>query len=355
MPRTTKSEKIAELIRTDLLTKRVPKDSPVYSVRKLAAAYDVSTTTADRALDLLAEDDLVYRREKSGTYVKNTPPEKLRIVCAVTTGSQEDTSSLTRLNNQRVESLCRAFQERGAAMEFISYPELKSPELAARRLDGARGLLISSGFLDSKTESVISAFQGHRVVYMHDVIRRFQFPCSQVVPDFAPALRKVLEYLAPDERTRFTVLTAEHDNAYDRRAAILDSLDEFGIPLSRVTVFSPWKISNYESEKAKKLVESHWREIEGSVVFTTTEYIAQALLGMNVRVVSIDNLEVLSMRPENAVITSIDGMAPQVAETAAKLLCDLIERREKNSYIIGVPADLYLRKTTLKSKGWGKK
>ena len=68
--RKKKSETIAGMIRENLLGHPLPAGTPVASSREIARKYKVSLSTADQALNLLVQEDFLYRTKGSGTFLK---------------------------------------------------------------------------------------------------------------------------------------------------------------------------------------------------------------------------------------------------------------------------------------------
>ncbi|MBO4649233.1 MAG: GntR family transcriptional regulator [Lentisphaeria bacterium] len=60
--RKTKTTELAEKLKAELRTERLPKDSQVMSVRELAGHFGISTNTAARVLDLLVGQNFLSAR-----------------------------------------------------------------------------------------------------------------------------------------------------------------------------------------------------------------------------------------------------------------------------------------------------
>ena len=137
--RKTKTAELAEKLKEKLLTERLPKDSPVMSVRELAEHFNVSTNTAARILNLLVSEDFLYHKQKSGTFIKNDPPVIPVIAYAGPLPDPENTDPLVYDASFR---LLKHFSELGIEPVLISYYELRHPGLAAQKLRKTNGLLI---------------------------------------------------------------------------------------------------------------------------------------------------------------------------------------------------------------------
>ena len=71
--RKTKTAELAEKLKDRLLAERLPKNSPVMSVRKLAEHFGISTSTAAQILKRLEEEGILYQKPQSGTFVRLGP------------------------------------------------------------------------------------------------------------------------------------------------------------------------------------------------------------------------------------------------------------------------------------------
>lgn len=70
---------LAAMIRADIIAGRLRPGDRVPSEPALIDEYDVSKTTASRALDLLVAEGLIIRRSGSGSFVATSVPGPQRI------------------------------------------------------------------------------------------------------------------------------------------------------------------------------------------------------------------------------------------------------------------------------------
>ena len=78
--RKKKSETLAEHIRRNLQDHPLPAGTAVASSRELARKFKVSLSTAEQALNLLAQQRFIYRIRGSGSFLKqNSQAELLQI------------------------------------------------------------------------------------------------------------------------------------------------------------------------------------------------------------------------------------------------------------------------------------
>ena len=188
--RQTKSSGLAERLRAELLAGQYPSGSPVASVRELAKRYGISTVTADKILRQLVKEDFLYRVPQSGTFIKHDPPPVPVIGYAGCLPDPADKwSSILQTAYRHLQDY---LAEQKFEQHIIPYHELRHGAQAEKRLKHLNGLLLSASFIDDVTLPVIRKFKG-RIVLMDNVSIFNQFPCSQVIPDYTPALREFVE------------------------------------------------------------------------------------------------------------------------------------------------------------------
>lgn len=69
---------IADQIAADILTGAYPQETAVPSTNELSVHYRVNPATAGKALNLLVDDGVLYKRRGLGMYVASGAPEALR-------------------------------------------------------------------------------------------------------------------------------------------------------------------------------------------------------------------------------------------------------------------------------------
>ncbi|MCP3030940.1 GntR family transcriptional regulator [Halobacillus sp. A1] len=68
-------KQVANQIKKDIITAKLDKDEAIPSENKLAVKYQVSRVTIRQAIQLLVQEDILYKVRGSGTYVKNSKIE----------------------------------------------------------------------------------------------------------------------------------------------------------------------------------------------------------------------------------------------------------------------------------------
>ncbi|MFD2923645.1 GntR family transcriptional regulator [Halobacillus naozhouensis] len=64
-------KQVASKIKKDIITAKINKDEAIPSEKKLAEKYQVSRVTIRQSIQLLVDEDILYKVRGSGTYVKN--------------------------------------------------------------------------------------------------------------------------------------------------------------------------------------------------------------------------------------------------------------------------------------------
>ena len=207
--RKTKAAELAERYRNELLAKRAPKDSPVMSGRELAEHFGVSAVTANRVLNLLVEEDVLYRKPKSGSFLKHDPPVIPTVVYA---GPLPEPRNANPILNDASFRLLNHFAELGLEPKLIPYHKFRQCDLAERELENADGLLIHDSFIDEATLKTLWRCSCP-VVLAGNMYIEDRFPCSQVIPDFTESLRKFHAFRPFESYEKIILVEAQHSNS----------------------------------------------------------------------------------------------------------------------------------------------
>ncbi len=125
--RKTKTAELMENFRNELLAQRMGKDSPVMSARELAIHFGISPSTANNILTLLVKDGFLYRKKRSGTFIKNDPPVIPSIAYA---GYLPDPEVTNPIKYDAIFRLLEHFTELGIKPKLITYHTLRHPEFS---------------------------------------------------------------------------------------------------------------------------------------------------------------------------------------------------------------------------------
>ncbi|GEN93998.1 GntR family transcriptional regulator [Pediococcus ethanolidurans] len=97
MKEAPKYEIVADHLRQQILEKELAINEQLPQENAIAAAYNVSRITVRKALDILVDENLIYRIQGSGTYVKDNQPHE--------TGAQESSLEIFDFSKFKVKLL----------------------------------------------------------------------------------------------------------------------------------------------------------------------------------------------------------------------------------------------------------
>ena len=228
--RKTKSAELAEKYRKELQAEQLPKDSPVMSSRELAEHLAVSMSTANQILNLLVEQDILYRKPKSGTFIKHDPPVVPVIAYA---GPLPDRGNTNPVLYAAVTRLLKYFTELGIEPVLVSYHTLRHPDLAKRQLRNVSGLLIYTSFVDEFTLPSLWNYSG-KISVVWNSFNEDRISCCQVLPDFTGALLEFNQFKRFDDYDRILIVQAGHLNSAADGDTVRRILSRLQIPEKKI-------------------------------------------------------------------------------------------------------------------------
>ena len=347
--RKTKTASLAEKYLTELQGERRPKDSPVLSERELAKHFSVSVLTAARILNLLVENDFLYRVPKCGTFIKHDPPVMPRIAYA---GPLPDPKNRGQITNEAVSRLMEHFSELGIEPKMITYQTLRHPELAVPELENCNGLLIHHSHVDNVTLNALSKYPG-RIMLTGNIYIDERLTCSQVIPDFTDPLTQFDRFRKFGSYAKILLVEADHENSRASTRYTVRILQSLGVGKDRMEVIPIKTCDNLIAYlKASRHFSACGRLPENTLIIAMSEYFAQGIREVYSAdpqcpdILSIDNLEGYAKKPETpAWFTSIDCQFGELACRALDLLCSQLNDPGREQTILRVPGMLFIRES----------
>ncbi|MFA6104328.1 MAG: LacI family DNA-binding transcriptional regulator [Victivallaceae bacterium] len=358
LERRIRSQDIAESIRTEIVQKKLVHGSPIMSSRDISKCYKVSMLTANRALNRLVDENILYRVQGSGTYVKGAAgiSRSLNIgYCEIITHDIDPGAHAAF--GVLVDNCLAGFRKKNCAVKIIPYQDLIKRERAEKALQGLDGLLVNSSYIDEKTLPSFEAFKGPVTVYRNEFIG--DWPFNQVIPDLATGMRETVRRIDREKISGVIVVSSHHLNADARVREFVRQAESAGIARNKIDIINVdlqigdnGRMCGYRT--GQKLLSG----CRGKFIFCTSDFIAFGLIdamhengivpGKDVQLVSYDNLEGYGMIPyEHPIITSVDFPKDEVARRAAELTIMQIEKNDNCLHIIKVPTHLVIRETGL--------
>ena len=348
--RQTKTAILADKLRTELLKERLPKGAPVMSARELADRFGVSVNTADRILALLVEQGFLYRRKRSGSFIRNDPPVIPSIAYA---GPLPDPENMNPLGYDAAFRRLEHFAELGIKPKLITYHTLRHPELAAKELDKTNGLLLDSGFLDDITLKSLWDYSGKIVLTGNTSIEN-RLPCSQVIPDFTDSLLEFDRFSPFSKYDRILVVRAPHQNSAATAENVLRVLSRLSVPEKKIqSVLLETAQGNINAYLSASRYFSQHRDLQKkTLIISMSEYFSQAIRevfsksGEIPDILSFDNMEDYGNDPDGTpYFTSVDRQMGRMACLALDLLCSQLDHPGGEQTILRIPAKLVIRES----------
>ncbi len=355
--RQTKSSGLADRLRAELLAGQYPSGSPVASVRELARRYGISTVTADKILRQLVKEDFLYRVPQSGTFIKHDPPP----VPVIGYGGYLPPIREDIMTDNLLESAFRHLQdylaERDIELHIVPYHELRHKAQAEKRLKHLNGLLLSSAYVDDATRPALWQFSG-RIVIVGDTHIIDRLPCSQIIPDYTDALRKLSMKYDLDFYKRILILSAGHPNAVASERQIREILPILGVSAEKIESLNLPCVNNLSAQMAAlRHFSSSIPDFANTLLISLSDYFSRGILEVfrgreeeMPDLLSIDNLEDYdTAQEEKSFLTAIDRRLPDIYEEGVRLLTRLITEKDECSYLVRIPARLVVRNSIKQS------
>ncbi|MHB9138479.1 MAG: substrate-binding domain-containing protein [Victivallaceae bacterium] len=359
LERRVRSQDIAESVRKEIVQKKLTQGSPIMSSRDIAKRYKVSMLTANRALNRLVDENIIYRVQGSGTYVKGATSERRTLnigYCEMIT--HDNDLGRHAASGVLTDNCMSIFRKKNCNIKIIPYQDLLDRALAEKAFADVDGLLVNSSYIDEKTMPFFDNFKGPVTVYRNEFIGNWPF--NQVIPDLATGMRETVRRIDQDKISGVIVVSSQHSNADARMHEFIRQAVSAGIARGKIEVINValqvgdnGRMSGYRT--GRKLLAN----CLGKFIFCTSDFITFGLIdamqeagikiGKDVQLVSYDNLEGYGMVPyEKPIITSVDFPKDEVARRAAELTIAQIENHDDCLHVIKVPTHLIIRETGLK-------
>lgn len=325
---------------------------------ELAAKFGVSTLTADRAVRLLVDKGLVYRKHGIGTFVSSRKPQeakqkqKYRIAVAdkkfpATPMWESSMGIRTRISIQH-------FYMKQCDVKLLDYQTVCDPEMLMKNLEGMDGLLITSGFIDELTVKNLKQLE-IPIVITH-LEEELDLPFHQIMFDnrrgFNDAADKIIALNPPE----ILVVYESHPNGLIRKKVFETAVISAGYPLEQITYHRIETDALANAIPSYRLGLSLSSRIQGKFLFSTSDVVSFSLLeafrekgleiGKDFQLLSYDNLEDYGCLPYNEpCLTTIDAPRARLAERSADLLLEQIGKGLDETVIVRIPTRLVVRKT----------
>ena len=354
--RVNMTENIREALEEMILRGNFRTGEQLASNAELAARFGVSTLTADRAVRLLVDKGLVYRKHGVGTFVgspeQREQKQKYRIAVAdkkfpATPVWESAMGIRTRISIQHLYI-------KQCDVKLIDYPTLCDPKLFAAAIDGMDGLLITSGFIDPLTVEILKKLE-IPVVITH-LEEELDLPFHQIMFDNSRGIRAAVEKILQQNPPEILIVYENHSNGLLRKEMFEKSVISGGYPEKQI------KFCCVETDALTNAIPSYrlglrlCSEIKEKFLFSTSDVVSFSLLeafrekgleaGKDFQLLSYDNLEDYGCLPyKEPCLTTIDAPKARLAERSSDLLLEQIGKSLDETVIVRIPTRLVVRKT----------
>ena len=329
------------------------------NIGNIAKDFSVSPMTAQKAIKVLVEAEVLSSTRGKGVFLKRNPAATMRVgivtmnYCNCTSGA-EYTAAFGTFLTPAVSILKSA----GAKIIRLDRDDLKGPETEIRAiLDELDALLVTYGCIDRDTLTHLIEWKKPIVVIQHEEF--CPYPFHQVIPDLSSGFSRLSSFFA--EKNIRNILTAT--NSEEIHLARIKMFEEKirENPITKSCRIKAIEIPPFPSDLGRiagqrlgeLILESGFRY---DAVFTPSDFLAFGIIdtmnkqkkryGTDYLLASYDNLEADSYQPFSEPILTCIGKSPeQISKTAANLLLCLNRLGPSNLFQCKVPCTLEIRKT----------
>ena len=350
------TENIRSALEDMILSGSFRSGDQLASNAELAEKFGVSTLTADRAVRLLVDKGLVYRKHGVGTFVasQEVRGQKKKYQVAVADKKFPTTPMWESSMGIRSRISIQHFYMKQCDVKLIDYPTLCDPDLFAGAMEGVDGLLITSGFVDPFTVEILKKLE-IPIVITH-LEEELDLPFHQIMFDNNRGIREAVEKILQQNFPEILVVYENHPNGILRKEAFEKAVISSGFPEKRI------KFCCVETDALTNAIPSYrlglrlCSEIKEKFLFSTSDVVSFSLLeafreegleaGKDFQLLSYDNLEDYGCLPyKEPCLTTIDAPKSRLAERSADLLLEQIEKGTDETVVVRIPTRLVVRKT----------
>jgi DNA-binding LacI/PurR family transcriptional regulator len=363
----TKFDHVSSLYYQRILAENRPAGARALSTQQLADEYNVSFVTANKVINLLVAQGVLYRKPGSGTFIRRAlcgrdsalsiglgfelpfgPPDQIDMAYSVfeKTAAQairsagHDTVHLLKSDMQKLDATCLD---------------------SLQQLDG---LLLSINYAsDPRIKKLLRSLTMPVVVTQHEAIRADAY--HQVVPDVSSGLASLAQHMVEVEGVsgHYAMLYPAYSEALSWHADLLrGELAQLGVDVSKIVTLSsddcfPGDLGVLVGQElGEELLDTGFTR---GTVFAAGDFVAFGLIrylskkgiavGDSIKVASFDDLEGEGLLPfKRPILTSVKFPRREIMKTAVSLLIRLIKNPEPGNHtnIIRVPTKLIKREST---------
>lgn len=351
--RQSKSVKIAEQIRDELHSSGAKAGMQTASAHEVAERFKVSILTAHRAINHLVNDGFLYRIRGSGTFVRSSGKQIIRIGLVDSGVDPNFNEAMNSMFTDYIDDVLEYFRSRGCEVHTISLKEVQNAGFMIPFSKNLDGILVNINFNDSLTMGNLKKTGLPVVVYRYDSIA--DLPFSQVCYDIAPGISDAYKQLRLSFSDPPILIYQKNPNGISRFNMFRKYARRYGFQEEQLESFGVSHLRR--AFDCYKLVRSSKNLFRGRMIFSLCDSITIELLhvfieenmlpGRDYRLLSYGNGEAYGLELFDVPsLSAIDIPVQQMAEEACRLLLNLIENPIEFQQIVRIPNSFILRRST---------
>ncbi len=349
---------IADYLRKEIRRRNLAPDTPIMSTRHLANHFQASLVTANRALNRLVDENVLYRVQGSGSFVKGSSKSTQRLIIGLLESvADQERNGFYAAHGICIDSCLNQLREKKCDIRFFSHQNMAEQKFPKDSFAGLDGLIVRSNCIDPKTLPLLEKFPGPVTLYANDF--QINLPFNQALPDLAQGFRELFRQLDRSKVDGIITMSARHASAIAREEHFIEAALNAGFDQKKIEEIEVklaegdnGRLGGYNA--AKKILAKFPRKL----LFITSDFVAFGAIdamkeagiepGRDLQLVSYDNLEGSNMRPfGEPTLTSMDHPKAEISKRAVDMTVDAIRNHDTCQHIIRVPTHLVIRKTGL--------
>jgi len=345
---------VKDALAKDIIASNLPARTPILSTKEIAERYKVSFLTANRAVNQLVEEGVLFRERGSGTFIAESGRDSKLVRCKVALVSppfydtEEQNATVGAYFHPAAEALAR---ER-VHIEYVPHTILEDLE----KLKAFDAVMARTEHIDKSSKTALKNYQG--IVLMTHLEWVSSLPFNQVIPDMAPGFSELIALFMKNGAARIHVpFVTTSPHSVHKTDAFMAAAALGGFPReSIITHAEDSLMGDFGRLCGKKVAEKILAEDNNPAIFTGSDFIAFGIMdtmlakgkkpGKDFLLASFDNVEDKGILPfKEAVLTSVDYPRKEISLCAAHLIERLLLDNDHYAHITRVTTKLITRET----------
>jgi|GEM_PF-3030723 DNA-binding LacI/PurR family transcriptional regulator len=351
---------LADLLRGIIEKEQIPGGAPIDSTRKLADRYGVSPVTANRAINELVEQQVLYRVPGKGTFVSKNRSwrnSKARIGFYPYQGYKHHTKDYYLGIGFFYQTLGNLLKQNGYHLSMISGIEKNDLAILRQTLESTDALMLNKDFINSTNTPLLCSYP--RQIIMVDSSSVSDKPFHQVVPDPFRGFRKAADHFAALGVKKVQIMgVADTETHQSRRKSIRQVMQIFHPGIALPEDMTHNQLPEDFGQGCGRILGRRYLELpDRPAIFSVCDYVSFGIMevlldaglkpGKDFKLISYNNLEAGGICPfDKPLLTTVEYPYQQLGNELIKLLGEVLAAPTDNIRIVRVPADKLIIRST---------